>query len=171
MMQTSLKLKTHLPEPADDRVCRSLLLRSLAVPFLPVTLLLLVMMLTFSSSCASGEKNRPDPPGSSTHQPAVPSADKRIHVSTVYVDEVQLVSGSDGDMLRISGHLPTPCHQLAEPRFESAGDTLNISLESWQEPDMMCAQVLEPFVYYLLPESYGVHIPFVTRVNGEAVAR
>ncbi|MEX0698433.1 MAG: hypothetical protein WD354_01750, partial [Acidimicrobiia bacterium] len=46
--------------------------------------------------------------------------------------------------LRVTGNLPTPCHQ---PVWETDDDgtTIAVTLASTSEPDALCAQVLEPF--------------------------
>ena len=132
-------------------------------------LMLMALGMAVPASCASGDKNRTDPPGTSSHHPETPPPDIRVQYSPAYIENADYLSGPPGHYLHISGHLPTPCHQLAEPEFETEGDTLHITLKSWQKPEVMCAQVLEPFVYYLSPESYGIRVPEHIRVNGEAI--
>lgn len=138
----------------------------------PAFLLMLpsVPGLCILSACASGEQNRSDPPGTSTHLPEKPSGDT-VQYSPVYVEQAVMASDPPDRYLRISGHLPTPCHHLAPPEFRMEADTLHITLKSWQEPDVMCAQVLEPFVYYLSLAAYDKPVPALIRVNEEPVSR
>jgi inhibitor of cysteine peptidase len=46
--------------------------------------------------------------------------------------------------LHVTGNLPTPCHQTAW-ELEDDGNTIAVRLASITEPDVLCAQVLEPF--------------------------
>lgn len=46
--------------------------------------------------------------------------------------------------LHLTGTLPTPCHQ-AVWEVEDDGTTIAVRLASITEPDVLCAQVLEPF--------------------------
>jgi ABC-type glycerol-3-phosphate transport system substrate-binding protein len=46
--------------------------------------------------------------------------------------------------LHVTGSLPTPCHQ-AVWEVEDDGTTIAVQLASITEPDVFCAQVLEPF--------------------------
>jgi hypothetical protein len=46
--------------------------------------------------------------------------------------------------LHVTGNLPTPCHE-AVWKVEDDGTTLAVRLASITEPDVLCAQVLEPF--------------------------
>lgn len=164
MMPKSRKSKTTPLDKATIRQqCCSRLLSAALLLMLPLALGMAVL-----ASCASGDRNRTDPPGTSTHLPETPPPDTRVQYSPAYIENAYL-SGPPGHYLHISGHLPTPCHQLAGPEFEAEGDTLHITLKSWQKPEVMCAQVLEPFVYYLSPETYGIRVPAHIRVNGEAV--
>jgi len=139
----------------------------------PAFLLMLPSMtgLCILSSCASAGQNRSDPPGTSTHLPEKPSDDTTVQYSPVYVDEAVMVPEPPDRYLRISGHLPTPCHNLAPPEFRMEADTLHITLKSWQKPDVVCVQVLEPFVYYLSLEAYDKPVPALIRMNEEPVSR
>ncbi len=123
------------------------------------------------SACASGGQSRSEPPGTSTHQPEDPPGDSNIQYSPVYVEQAVMATDPPDRYLRISGHLPTPCHHLATPEFRMEADTLHITLKSWQKPDAVCVQVLEPFVYYLSLEAYDKPVPALIRVNEEPVAR
>ena len=46
--------------------------------------------------------------------------------------------------LHLTGNLPTPCHR-AVWEVEDDGTTIAVRLASVTEPDVVCAQVLEPF--------------------------
>jgi len=139
----------------------------------PALLLMLpsVTGLCIVSACASSGQTRSEPPGTSTHQPEKPGNDTDVPFSPVYVEEAVMVPDPPDRYLRISGHLPTPCHHLATPEFRMDADTLHITLKSWQKPDVMCAQVLEPFVYYLSLEAFDKPVPVLIRVNEEPVIR
>ena len=139
----------------------------------PAFLLMLppVLGLCILSACVSGGQNRSDPPGASTHLPEKPSGDTTVQYSPVYVEQAVMAPDPPDRYLRISGHLPTPCHHLATPEFRMEADTLHITLKSWQKPDAVCVQVLEPFVYYLSLEAYDTPVPALIRMNEEPVSR
>ena len=128
-----------------------------------------------SNHTQGSSANAPDSsthtPGSSTHTPVSPPADEPVHSATVYIDSAGLASDSTGTYIRIDGHLPTPCHHLAPPEQGTTGDTLRIVLNSWQKKDVMCAQVLEPFVYYMKIASPDEPFPAHIFVNGERAGR
>jgi hypothetical protein len=46
--------------------------------------------------------------------------------------------------LQVTGNLPTPCHRPVWD-VEDDGTTMAVRLVSVTEPDVLCAQVLEPF--------------------------
>ncbi len=46
--------------------------------------------------------------------------------------------------LRVTGNLPTPCHQPAW-EVDDDGTTITVTLASVADPNVLCAQVLEPF--------------------------
>ena len=49
--------------------------------------------------------------------------------------------------LGISGNLPTPCHQLRAMISEPDGENrINVEVYSVVDPNMMCTQVLKPFM-------------------------
>jgi hypothetical protein len=96
--------------------------------------------------------------------------DSALSRGTVYIDSVELLqleSFPVQTMLRLTGSLPTPCHQLrvAVPQPDAQG---NIAVEVYSvvDPDRMCIQVLKEFsasvpLNGLAPGNYTV------LVNGE----
>lgn len=65
------------------------------------------------------------------------------------MDELDLISDTSGFFVKIEGNLPTPCHNISLPAYVRTKDTLSISITSWNRTDLMCTQVLEPFLLYL----------------------
>ncbi len=114
-------------------------------------------------------KTQAAPPESSTHTPVAPPTSEPIQSSPVYLDSIELASDTTGTYIRISGHLPTPCHQLYPPQRDPSKDSLRVVLTSWQKRDVICAQVLEPFVYYMKIAPPEEPIPEFIFVNGERV--
>lgn len=111
-----------------------------------------------------------DPPGESTHKPVHPPKPDRTETSRVYIDKLTPLVGSGRIFLRIEGHLPTPCHNLGIPARHVRQDTLAISLNSWQESGRICAQVLEPFVYYMEISGPETPEPELIKLNDQSVS-
>lgn len=88
------------------------------------------------------------PHDSTTHHPVAPPDTPSVSKSSLYLDDVKLKQKNDSLVLRIEGHLPTPCHYLDLPGHDRHADTLTITLMTWYDTEVICIQVLEPFVYY-----------------------
>ncbi|MDG5768169.1 hypothetical protein QA596_11945 [Balneolales bacterium ANBcel1] len=102
----------------------------------------------------------------STHRPAEPENSRNISSGPVYVEALGLKEDNSKAFLQIKGHLPTPCHRLSPPVRHQHSDTLSITLSSWQRSDVMCAQVLEPFVFYLELNDEELDLATVITCNG-----
>lgn len=89
-------------------------------------------------------------PPKSTPAPWEPTAgDKNLVRGEVFLDKIEIValeSDIPRFVLRISGALPTPCHNIRVIVSE-ADDNNNIQVEvySLSDPNEICIQVLEPF--------------------------
>ena len=71
--------------------------------------------------------------------------------------------------LVVRGALPTPCHE-AVWEIEELGDAISVSLWSEADPELPCAQVLEPFEIAIPLGSFeSSHSP--VRLNGEQIGR
>jgi hypothetical protein len=68
-----------------------------------------------------------------------------IRGEQVMIEILAVVQSPQGDwLLKITGQLPTPCHKLQwEHQVENRD--LNFTIISTQEPDSMCAQVIQNF--------------------------
>jgi hypothetical protein len=98
----------------------------------------------------------PDEPLSSTPggpgeaPPYAPAAgDARLDRSTAFVDAADIIVAESFPpqyFISLRGSLPTPCHALrvavAPP---AAGNRIDLDVYSVADPNVMCAQVLEPF--------------------------
>lgn len=65
----------------------------------------------------------------------------------VYIDSAEieyLESWPVQVRLHVEGSLPTPCHEVAY-EVQDLGTSIDVRLWSVADPDVMCAQVLEPF--------------------------
>ncbi|MFO8030388.1 MAG: hypothetical protein R6U28_11035 [Cyclonatronaceae bacterium] len=125
------------------------------------------LLLLTPLSCSSEVNTQAEQPGPSTHTPATPPTDEPVRTAPVYVESAAPASDTTGRYIRISGHLPTPCHHLAPPKQEADRDTLRIELNSWQKTDAMCSQVLEPFVYYMKIAPPDEPLPAYLFINDE----
>lgn len=90
----------------------------------------------------------------------------------VYVDSAELMyleSWPVQVQLRITGSLPTPCHEVAH-EVQDFGSSLDVRLWSSADPSVMCAQVLESFEISLPLGSYETaDLPVL--LNGEEIGR
>ncbi len=163
MMRKSLILRTDPP----NKICHHAIRFPLSKTGCAVILLLLPAFI----SCASVMETQAEPPESSTHAPVAPPANEPTRSAPVYLDSVEFTSAPTGMYIRISGNLPTPCHHLYPPEQNRSNDTLNVALKSWQKRDVICVQVIEPFVYYLKIAPPDEPIPEHVFVNGERVRR
>lgn len=76
--------------------------------------------------------------------------DVNLSRGEIFIDEKGLLireSYPPQIALEISGNLPTPCHELraviSEPDVENR---INVEVYSVVDPNMMCTQVLKPFM-------------------------
>lgn len=67
----------------------------------------------------------------------------------------------------VAGNLPTPCHELQWSLDDSDPDAPVLEVWSTVEPDVVCAQVLEPFEEVISVGSYETG-EYSLLVNGEA---
>jgi len=80
--------------------------------------------------------------GMVTDEPAqVPSGWDRV-VPTIEGITIQVHEGDRG--IGINGQLPTPCHQLSWTVTDD-GETVSVELFAAVDPEVICAQVLQPF--------------------------
>lgn len=108
--------------------------------------------------------------GGSIH--ATESTATSAEPSPVYIDSTDILYLESYPVqvnLVVKGSLPTPCH---EPAYEvqDLGTSIDVMLWSLADPEMMCAQVLEPFEVTIPLGSYETaDIPVI--LNGEEVGR
>jgi len=92
-----------------------------------------VMMVL--AACGGGER-----PGSPGDEAQVPPDD----AGPVEIVALEIVAGSDGASLMVDGTQPTPCHELGWIVRPDG----RIEVTIWSvppAPDVVCAQVIEPF--------------------------
>jgi hypothetical protein len=97
------------------------------------------------SACGGGADQPVDsttPTTSTTAPPEIPDDAGPVFVDTT--DILLMESFPVQVALHVTGSLPTPCHQPVW-EVEDDGSTIAVRLASVIEPDVICAQVLEPF--------------------------
>ena len=68
-----------------------------------------------------------------------------IRGEQVMIETASLEQNAQGKWeLRISGQLPTPCHEI-KSRYTVENGKLNFEISASQKPDTMCAQVITDF--------------------------
>ena len=112
-------------------------------------------------------------PPKSTPAPWEPKAgDKNRVRGEVFLDKTDIVvleSDTPKFVLRISGALPTPCHEI-RVAVSDPDDMNNIQVEvySLTDPDEICIQVLEPFDT-TIPLGVYTTGEYQVIVNGEVI--
>jgi hypothetical protein len=102
-------------------------------------------LIVLISACGGGADQPTDStiPTPSTTTPApIPDDADPVFVETT--DILLMESFPVQVALQVTGNLPTPCHRPVWD-VEDDGTTMAVRLESVTEPDVLCAQVLEPF--------------------------
>ena len=158
-------------------------MKSLNILFTIALLIVACTQVPMPSQPPVGEPNTlpPDAPVTSPPQngstpmgtPDMPFApkpdDKNLSRGNVFINESELLireSFPPQITLRISGDLPTPCHELrVNVLAPDSENIINVEVYSVVDPDLACIQVLEPFQANIdLGTFPGGH--YVVRVNG-----
>jgi hypothetical protein len=96
---------------------------------------------------------------------AAREGDSALERGTVILEGVKW--NADAGTLTFSGSLPTPCQELRIDASQS-GRELAFTVYSLSQPDMLCAQVLEPFEAILELKNFSADA-FSVKVNDEIV--
>ncbi len=78
--------------------------------------------------------------------------DDKLVRGTPIIDSIKW--DAQAETLTISGNLPTPCEELRIASSQS-GKELSLEVYSLSQPDMLCAQVLQPFEAVLKLEHFS----------------
>jgi hypothetical protein len=76
---------------------------------------------------------------------ATPTVGKNYVFGRVYVGQISKVFYRQQLGFLISGDLPNACSELHSVTTEIKGDEIVFQIQSRQEPDVMCAEMLRPF--------------------------
>lgn len=140
---------------------------------LKFSVLLGCLILFACTDPISPDRENTDKLPKATAGPWEPAAgdEKRVR-GEVFLDEIDLVeleSDIPKFVLRISGALPTPCHEIRVTESEpDESDLIQIEVYSLIDPDEVCIQVLEPFEVIVPVSSYNKGISQVI-VNGQVI--
>jgi hypothetical protein len=131
--------------------------------------ILIGLLLAILFSACGGSVDQPvdsTTPTTPTPAPAeIPDEADPVFVETT--DILLMESFPVQVALRVTGNLPTPCHQ-AVWEVEDDGTTIAVRLASITEPDVFCAQVLEPFDISIPLGDFESGTRVVT-LNGDAI--
>lgn len=142
--------------------------------------LILITTLIFLIAACGPVTPPPDQPISSDDpQPSVPASydpqpgDDQLLRSPAYVEGYDLLTMESFPpqfALTIKGNLPTPCKQLrvvvAKP---DANNQIAIAIYAVGDPNVMCAEVLQPFEANINLGSFPAG-HYIILINGEAIA-
>jgi len=67
--------------------------------------------------------------------------------SNLYIDSVKMIDYKKNKALLISGNMANGCTYLREASHTVEGDSLKLSMTTWQPADKMCSQALVPFSF------------------------
>ena len=114
------------------------------------------------AGCAAAQ---PDPDRSEAaltiENPYAPQAeDEALKQGIVYIESVQWDEAAQS--LTVSGNLPNPCGQL-RATISQNGQQIDFTIYSVSDPEVICAQMLEPFkavfkIESLTPQTFRVFI-------------
>lgn len=123
-----------------------------------------VLALT-SCSPAPAEPAESEPRVDVVNAYAAREGDSALERGTVILESVTWDAAAG--TLTFSGSLPTPCQELRIDSSQS-GRELVFTVYSLSQPDMLCAQVLEPFEAILELKNFSADA-FSVKVNDEIV--
>jgi len=127
---------------------------------------LLVLTLLLAACGGADEPIDSTTPSPSTTAPgAIPDDAGPVFVETT--DILMMESLPVQVALRVTGNLPTPCHRPVW-EVEDDGTTIAVTLASVSDPDVLCAQVLEPFELSIPLGDFEAGSRVVT-LNGEEI--
>lgn len=118
------------------------------------------------------EEVKPAEPGPVDHEFSPVPGDEKLTRGNVFVDESQIILLESYPVqvkLQLEGNLPTPCH-LLRAVITPPNDDNRVVLEVYSlvDPDLICAQVLEPFMVSIPLGNYTTG-SFTVWVNDENV--
>ena len=117
------------------------------------------------SGCAAAQ---PEPDQAedalTVENPYAPRAeDEAFNQGIVYIESAQW--DEDAQSLMVSGNLPNPCGQL-RATISQSGQQIDLTIYSVSEPEVLCAQMLEPFEAVFKMESFSPQM-FRVFINGQ----
>lgn len=132
------------------------------------SLVLIIGLVLAAVSCGSapGEMEQPieHKPGDPQPPQTTPTIPENAQRGEVFISDAQLLVMESYPVqvqLRISGELPTPCHQFqADVAEADANNEVHVQVYSLVDPEIMCVQVMEPF-------EEGVAIPMQGQADGK----
>lgn len=138
-----------------------------------ITFLLSVIVTACSSAANTPTSISTDPPNADLGDYAPKPGDSARTRGLVFLDSTDLLTMESFPLqfsLGLKGSLPTPCHQLRiSSNLPDSQNQIHLDIYSVVDPNMVCAEVLEPFEINFPLGSYasGHYILFV---NGTQVA-
>lgn len=141
------------------------------------TIIIITLLTSLFTACSFNNAAYPNPsypnPAQSSEDYLPNPADANLSRSAAYVDLTDLLTMESFPLqfsLHITGNLPTPCHQLRilknQPDPQSQ---IRLDVYSVVDPNMVCAEVLEPFEVNVPLGSYPAG-HYIVIVNGTPVA-
>lgn len=143
-------------------------------------LLIVLLVLVSMAACAPAPTQSPDTPVDSGGSPnslppiyAPRPGDDQLTRGEVFIDSVEILAMESFPVqyaILLKGSLPTPCHEVRvvynEPDSENK---IKLEVYSVTDPNIACAQVLQPFEQNVYLGSFpSGH--YTVWVNGEQVA-
>mgnify|MGYP005842853309 CR=1 FL=1 len=137
----------------------------------PILRALAILVCLILAACAGAISSGGG--GQQTPSPWEPQpGDENLAKGEAFVDQAEILileSFPPQFRLKLSGTLPTPCHQLrvvvSQPDAE---ERLNVEVYSVVDPNQVCIQVVEPFEANVPIGSYTSG-EYIVLVNGEQV--
>lgn len=111
-------------------------------------IIFLILIIFTLTACSATETPLPTPPSESGNYAPMPE-DAGLTRGPVFLDSTDLLTLESFPLqfsLNFKGSLPTPCHQLRiSGNQPDSQNQIHLDIYSVENPDTVCAEVLEPF--------------------------
>jgi hypothetical protein len=131
----------------------------------PLTIFLFLLMTSMFSCMPAQIEATPEKELNINNPYGPQENDSSLTRGKAYVDSIVWLA--DGQELKITGNLPTPCHELRVDVSQNDNE-LALDVYSVTSTDQVCAEVLEPFTASLIIENFSKE-EYALTVNGSAM--
>lgn len=141
------------------------------IPWIRIVITAVLLFLLAACGSAGNEGNEPIV----DQTPIIPPPDPTTNLEedtmgmvVIEALEVAVLESFPGQVqAAVSGNLSDACTEIASINAPQSGQTFQIQIETTRDPEMMCAQVLEPFAETITLETAGLPAGTYTVLAGD----